>query len=173
MFGTILRSLFATAFCAAAPAVAQTVPVGDWLVSTQSDSTLFAATINDSGALFGQFCYLEEGTCAWLLGMTTGCEKGDKYPALLNSDRGARSVEIYCDGKLESGLYRYAFTDFDAVKGHLIDSARIGIAIPLQSDQFRVVRFSLDGAARAISSMRDAAEARATPAKRGTRDQVL
>jgi len=154
-------------------AVAQTVNVGSWMVSTQSDTAVYAVTVNDSGALLGQFCYPEQGSCMWLLGMTTGCEQGDRYPVLLNSDRGAQSVEIYCDGKLESGLYRYAFTDFDAMQNHVKDSTRIGFAVPLRSDQFRVVRFALDGAAPAIQSMRDAAQSKPTRTQRGTRDQVL
>jgi len=155
------------------PAAAQTDNVGSWMVSTQSDTALYAVTVNDSGALLGQFCYPEQGSCMWLLGMSTGCQEGDKYPVLLNSDRGAQSVEIYCDGKLESGLYRYAFTDFDAMQNHVKDSTRIGFAVPLRADQFRVVRFTLDGATRAIQAMRDAAENKPTRARHGTRDQVL
>jgi hypothetical protein len=152
---------------------AQAQSFGDWFAETQSRTALYAASINDSGNVFGQFCFLGEGSCVWLVALKTGCQKGDKYPVLANSDAGAVHLEVYCDGQLESGLYRYAFTTFDPVENLVKQSARIGFALPLQEDEFRVVRFNLRGALAAISAMRAAAESRTKPATRGTRDERM
>jgi hypothetical protein len=147
--------------------------IGNWFTELKSATGLYAATINDSGALFGQFCYPAEGNCIWLIGMSTGCDKGDKYPVLANSDAGAQQLELLCDGRLESGLYRYVFLNFDAVDAIARKGTRIGIAIPLQADQFRVVRFQLNGATQAIDVMRAASERRVKPASKTTRDLLL
>jgi uncharacterized protein YqjF (DUF2071 family) len=137
-----------------------------------------AGTLNDSGALFGEFCFPESGSCVWLLGMSTICKEGDKYPVLANSDAGSEHLEIYCDQQLDDGLYRYVFANFDAVDDLVKKGTRIGFAIPLQVDQFKVVRFLLNGATPAITSMREIAEKKVNPQKikpkkNGTSDQYL
>jgi hypothetical protein len=146
--------------------------IGNWTIDTKSKEFLYAATINDSGALLGQFCSLKDGNCMWLLGMSTACNKGDSYPVLVNSDAGALHLQVYCDGQLESGSYRYAFTDFDAVDNAIRKSSKIGFAVPLQSDQFKVVRFLTNGAISALTIMRTAAEKK-TSTDTGTKDQEL
>jgi hypothetical protein len=135
---------------------------------------VYAATVNDSGHVLGQYCY-SEGTCLWLLGLRTRCSENEKYPALVNADAGAQSIEIYCAGELPGtpGLYTYAFTEFDKVTEFVTKSNRVGIAIPLQSDEFRVIRFDLNGASAAIASMQKVAAQKTRPARQGTRDQKL
>lgn len=153
--------------------VAQTRTFGSWFIETTSRDGLYAATMNDSGALLGQFCFPGAGSCVWLIGMSTRCEAGAKYPILANSDVGAQYLELYCDGELENGLHRYAFTDYAAVDGLVKGGNRIGFAIPLQQDQFIVVRFLLNGAKVAISAMRDAAERNTLPNRGETRDEHM
>jgi hypothetical protein len=152
---------------------AQSQTFGNWFSDTKSRDCLYAATVNDSGNLLGQFCYPGADACIWMLGMQTGCTKGNVYPVLVNSDSGSYTLEIVCDGQLEGGLYRYAFTNFDLVDDLVNKADRIAFAVPLQQDNFRVIRFDLDGATKAIAFMRAAGEARAKPARSGTRDQTL
>ncbi|GFO68196.1 hypothetical protein GMLC_17750 [Geomonas limicola] len=132
--------------------------VGNWSIDTKSTEYLYAATVNDSGGLLGEFCFLKDNSCAWLLGMATACNQGASYPVLANSDAGAIQLQVYCDGQLENGLFRYVFTEFAAIDDLVKKSSKIGFAVPLQSDQFRVVRFLTKGAVPALTIMRGAAE---------------
>jgi hypothetical protein len=136
----------------------------------------YAARANDSGHFLGQYCYQSKGSCLWLLAIKTRCDEGDKYPVLINSDAGSAQVEVHCLGHLPSaGMYRYAFTDFELIDRTVRNGRRIGFAIPLESDQFRVLRFDLTGASSALNSMRARAQANSQtrPAIRNTRDQVM
>jgi hypothetical protein len=146
---------------------------GDWFVETSKATYFYAVSVNDSGNVLGQFCFPGDGSCIWLIGMKPSCKSGARYPVLANSDAGAVHLEVLCDGQLESGLYRYAFTSFDNVDNMVRQSSRVGFAIPLEEDQFRVVRFNTRGGAAALSAMRSAAERRTKPVGRGTRDEKL
>ena len=144
---------------------------GAWITGeTDSNKTgvklYFAATTNDSGNLLGQYCGAEN--CIWLLGMNSSCQSGDSYPVLTNSNKGSIPLYVHCDAKLDNGLYRYVFSNFDAINELIIKGTRIGFAFPLQSDEFRVVRFDLTGSSRAISTMGSAAQEGGA-----TRDKVL
>jgi len=147
----------------------------DWSVNIASNQDfLFAATVNDSGALLGQFCYTDEAACLWLLTSDSSCEKNVKYPALINSDGGAFLAEFVCQGQIESRQrFGYAFANFEQMN-HLIASAtKVGIAFPLQGDQFRVMRFSLRGAQHALNKMHSEAERLMKKNQRTTRDIFL
>lgn len=151
---------------------------GKWHTGTTNsgEKLFFAVTANDSGNLLGQYCSPSTGNCIWLLGMNASCKEGDQYPVLANSDKGAAHILVYCNAKLDNGLYSYVFTDFDTVNDFVMKGSKIGFAVPLQSDQFRVVRFDLIGSNRAISTMRSIAEKthRRSPSKTtNTRDQDL
>jgi hypothetical protein len=84
-------------------------------------------------------------------------------------------MEVYCQGELAGtpGTYTYAFTDFDEVTSHMTKGGRIGIAIPLNGDQFRVVRFDMTGAPAAIASMRAVASSKTRATRQGTREERL
>src|SRR5437667_8824905 len=128
---------------------------GEWAVDIKDPNVFFAVTLNDSDHLIGQYCYTSEHSCVWLLAMSTRCKKGDTYPVLANSDAGAASLQLLCDGQLENGHYRYVFTGFDDVDKLVRDSkTRIGFAFPMEGDEFRVVRFDLRGAEKALTTMR-------------------
>jgi hypothetical protein len=144
---------------------------GDWLVNSKAGEFQYAATVNDSGALFGQYCFPGNDRCMWLLGMSARCERGDEYPVLANSDAGATPIGIHCEGRLDDGLYRYIFTDFDSVDALVRKGSIIGFAVPLFQDQFKVVRFKLNGAIPAITAMRSAIERRTF--RTNTRDQMF
>lgn len=138
---------------------AQDESFGSWSVGFVSDRTsLYAATINDSGALLGEYCTPSKGSCMWVLGMSTGCEEGSKYPVLANANTGAVELEIVCNGKILQDKWSYAFTNFEQIDALVKGGSRVGFAMPLQQDQFRVVRFLLNGASVAIARMRSTAE---------------
>lgn len=150
---------------------------GSWGVGVGDDrSFLYAATVNDSADLLGQYCTPSEVSCMWLLGLSTKCETGHEYPLLANSDTGALQLEIVCSGPLPNGNYKYAFKNFDQIDELVKRAQRVGFAMPMQGDQFRVVRFMLNGATAAVTSMRTSAEKMAVKKSRthsDTRDQDI
>lgn len=146
---------------------------GDWGTSYSKDGDfVFAATMNDSDALLGQYCYFKEDACLWMLGTRTRCAENHKYPVLANSESGSFPLEIYCTGKVSNGSYLYAFTDCESISDMVSKGSMVGFAIPLLSDQFKVVRFSLRGANSAINKMSSSFKTR-LPTKIGTRDKIL
>jgi hypothetical protein len=146
---------------------------GDWLADTTGRTTLYAASVNDDGNILGQFCTLAEGSCVWLIGLKASCQKGERHSVLANSQAGTLHLEVLCDGPLVGDLHRYAFTNFDLVDALLKQSGRVGFAIPLQDDQFRIIRFSLRGASTALSVMRGIAEKKTEPVTEGARDDRM
>jgi hypothetical protein len=174
---TTLAILMFTFIVLVDSAKAEAVKYGSWFVdASNSGGFLYAATLNDSGNLFGQYCFLGDGSCMWFLGMSIACKEGEQYPVLVNSDLGAYQLVLLCTGKIENVAYRYAFADFDAVDKIVKKGLRVGFAFPLQSDQFTVIRFNLDGSKSAVTSMREVAikvmPSNITPPK-NTRDEVM
>jgi hypothetical protein len=136
---------------------------------------IYAATVNDSGHVLGQYCYADSENCIYLLAMTTSCVSGNKYPVLLNADTGSQSVEIYCGDRLGS-RYRYIFSNFDSIDEVVKKASLVGFAVPLQEDRFSVVRFDLRGSNEAIAAMLAApfpARAGRRPTTRGTKDERM
>src|SRR5262245_32675618 len=146
---------------------------GEWFSGTNGETALYAASANDSGSVFGQFCYFSEGSCVWLIGVKTRCKQGDRYPVLANTNLGAMQLEVLCDGRLESGLYRFAFTNFDQVERLVSYSERVTFAMPVEEAQFGIVRFSLQGATAALSELREAAQRRIAPSVPGSPEQRM
>jgi hypothetical protein len=148
---------------------------GDWIYGRSDDgSTFFAYTTNDSGAVFGEWCSESDGKCNWMIGLSAACVPDSTYPILANADTGAGSVMIACGGPLaDTALSRYRFTNYKDIEGILSGSKRVGFAFPMQADQFRVVRFSLNGEKNAVSSMEQLAARHAPKPRSDTRDTVL
>lgn len=151
---------------------------GDWNQAT-FDGGVYAATVNDSGNLLGQYCFAQEESCVWLLGLSARCDEGHEYPVLVTSDLGAQHMYIKCGSKLDSDHYQYFLTSFDEVDKMIRGAIRIGFALPMQNDEFQVVRFSLSGARPTLDSMRKRASALTkqptpqTPTRSGTKNQRL
>lgn len=165
----IAAVLLASVLCCA-PALG--AEFGKWVTESTTDNVLYAATTNDSGALLGEFCFPGNGTCVWLIGMETRCNSGDSYTVLANSDAGSAPLKVLCDGQLENGSYRYVFGDFEEIDGMVKRATRIGFAVPLQTDEFRVFRFPLQGAKAAIAIMRSRAERKSNP-QGGRKEETL
>jgi hypothetical protein len=132
---------------------------GDWFFEIKQQKPM-AFTVSDSGNVFGQWCDPAADSCLYLMALPSACEDEAEYPVLVNADSEAVSTSIICGGKLEGqGLYRYVFSDFDEIDSVVRESSgRMGVAMPLQGDSFKVFRFSLDGAVPALDKMRDAAQ---------------
>lgn len=161
------------AICLALPMWAQAQTVGDWRIGNlDAGAGMYAATVNESKSVLGQFCQVEgdDFPCYWLLSIDIDCEPGESYIVLVNADHRAVPLEMLC-APLERAN-RYAFRDFDMIDSIVRSSTRMGIAFPMQSGQFQVSRFSLDGAGKAVDSMRSEVIKEVVPAK-GSRGQQL
>ena len=158
-------------------AQAQRTQYGSWTTGLVSEGDgLYAATVNDSGHVLGQYCFPSSGNCFYVLGLDTSCKKDNSYPVLINSDAGSLKLDLVCDGALDSGKYRYLLNPFDDIDDIVKKANRLGIAIPLRGDQFTVIRFNLNGSNESIAAMRAAASQAldaTRPARRSTRDQRL
>lgn len=144
---------------------------GSWIVGAMENTQgIYAATVNDSEGVLGQYCYGSNAACYWLLDVDLECESEARFPALINSDSGSTTVEVVCF-KLGS-VSKLTFTDFDAIDGIVKKSSRIGIVFSLNDGLFKVSRFTLNGAADSIAFMRDIA-AKSLIKSTGTRDQTF
>ena len=128
-----------------------TTSFGEWHVGLSDDkTTVFAGTMNDSGSLLAETCATDKDSCIWMLTIDSVCEEGAEYPVLINSDQSAVTATVTCLGRAESkGDYRYRFNDWKSLEAVILKAKKVGFAFPLQQDQFTVVRFSLDGVAKA------------------------
>ena len=147
-YGALLISLSSLS----SPAMAQ--EFANWVTGAMDDNEgYFAATVNDSTSIFGQYCYSGSGQCLWLLAVNINCEDGSRYPVLINGDGGSAQMEIVC--KKLGDKPRYVFSNFDAINNSVKSSKKyIGFAFPLESGLFEVNRFLLDGAPESIARMK-------------------
>jgi hypothetical protein len=153
-----------TFFCSSA--IADEQHVGDWIVDFGGTYTE-AFTANQSGSTFGLFCM--SGSCTFYLDTNTRCSEGGSIPMLINSDSGATYVLSSCFHLTQGQRVRYvnSIRDRDVVTA-ISSGGVIGFAIPLASGEFKVVRFSLNGATSA--TQRAVAGLKSRP---GTRDTGL
>lgn len=105
--------------------------------------------------------------------MDTKCDKGSRYPVLVNSISGSFVTEVYCNGVLDIGIYQYVFTDFKTLDSAVRKGTLIGFAVPLADGRFKVVRFDLTGSVAAITGLLANAANRSKQVHHGTRDQTF
>ena len=168
-----VTAFWASLVIAAGAGLAYGQSYADWTVNLKNPSAYSVTTVNDSGRVLGQYCFFDDNTCYWLIELDSSCEESHKYPVLANGDTGAVSLELFCHGRLDDGGYAYAFTNFDQVDKIIGQSNQVGFAIPMQDDEFRVVRFNVRGAARALSAMAEALAKRSKAVPKNTRDKRL
>lgn len=130
-----------------ASALAQSSRHGDWTVSADASGTE-AATINKSGSIFGFACIVSIDRCIYYISTHTTCDQGASSAILISSDSGALASTINCI-KLGDSYYNSIQSTSDLATA-ISKGTTIGIAIPMESGQFKVVRFSLIGASVAI-----------------------
>jgi hypothetical protein len=139
-------------------AKASDIPSADWYWNVDNRNAVYAGTSNSAENLLAQFCYAESGKCLYAVAFGITCEEGEEYLALINTDKGAHSVDMVCGEALDSGEHLMVLKDFDRVDGLVRSATRIGFVMPMKGDEFKAIRFSLRGAAKALDSMRAAAE---------------
>ena len=129
----------------------------DWIWNTDAKDFYFAITTNSAKQILGQYCYIGEGTCFYIVSLDVACEPGSTYPAIVNSDKGADHIVLRCVHEYQGhnilGIY-----EFDKVDELVREASHIGIAVPMENDQFEVIKFSLIGSSDAIDHMRNAAK---------------
>jgi hypothetical protein len=164
---------------AASGAHAQLPSFDDWAIGIGDDGEgAYAATMNDSGSVFGQTCSFD-GSCEYRLITSTACEPDATYPGLVTTQAGAASVTLVCRGSVDKGKHLLAVAPFDDVDALARRATGLGIAIPTTGDRFHAMHFSLRGATDAVDFMREAVArhiAAGTPAaarRVGTRRDVL
>lgn len=172
-------SLLALAFAYEAHA-ADPVMYGDWAVGYGKDNSfMFAGTVNDSGEIFGEYCYFNTKVCNWYVVLNTGCETGTTTPVLANTDSGAIPLALTCKGQMSQGKFANEISDWKSLEAALTDSIHLGFAIPISEDKFIAVRFSLKGRTGSTQAMESAFVAQLKAGKpgnvtsRGTTDERL
>ena len=152
VWGSILGLLFVQ------PGWTQGFEIGDWVWNAEDPEVYWAATTNDAGQMLAQFCDPEDGVCFYAVGFDTNCEEDASYPALVNSDIAAQSIELRCGSEVDDGGHLMHPVDFDQIDKLVRQANRIGFALPMEGDEFKAVRFSLRGSNEALDAMRDFAQ---------------
>lgn len=125
---------------------------GSWHVGKNSDSYPYMYTVNDSGNFLGHWCDDEVDKCFWMLGSKTKCDVGIQIPAIANSSTGVRHVTLHCaEPKVIAGqtVWRNIIDGGEGFETVITSGDKISIAIPLEGESFKVIRFSLAGSAAA------------------------
>jgi hypothetical protein len=164
-----LRAAFAALLVASLPAQAE------WLDGITNDGALlYAVAPNQDGNVLGQWCTAStDSTCRWGVVLDIACADSGSTPALISGAKGGVSVNMVCDGSFESGkgkVYRFAFGPFDTVDELFRGGGTVGIAFPLASGRFQVIRFDMTGVGYAVDKMRERAKVQM---KASTRGQTL
>ncbi len=128
-----------------------------WDLSLDNGEYVYAATYNGEGRILGQYCYLEEGNCIYIVSFGTVCDQGKEYPSILNSPAGVTEVRLIC-GHVFNGENVFYIKPFDDVDNLIKLASKVGFVIAMEADEFKVVRFSLAGSTHAIKMMRSGAE---------------
>lgn len=147
---------------------------GDWLVSVEN-GVYETYTANESGSTLGLLC--TESDCYFYLRADITCESGGTYLALINSESGAASHKLSCAPLTINNNIEYVLLigDLEPFAEVIISSTTIGFAIPMANGQFKVSRFSLRGANKALEVVVDLRKARSSPPqkKQGIRDTTI
>lgn len=129
--------------------------VGDWVWSVDDPGTFYAGTEHPGKEALMQLCDTEDGACFYAVSFGMRCKEGETYHALVNSDAGNGSVELYCGAELKGSNLLFV-QDFEQIDGLVRKAHRIGFALPMRGDEIKTVRFSLKGSVAAIDAMRGA-----------------
>lgn len=151
------------------PTLVQAQNVWTHGIMTGNDG-VYAGTVNDSGASFGQYCYFSDETCYWIMANQLECVAGETYAALVSSPASSNHIDLVCAGQHE-GVWRYFVKPYDTLDQIVQKSDFLGVATGTAAGMFRVNRFSLAGSGAALKRADDLY--RKTPKKPSTRDRTL
>lgn len=148
----ILISIAIMMICVPAmPAPVQWSNFKDWRFK-QTEKYWEASTQNASGSELGVLCTDKESCFAYYQD-DTQCKAENVYPLLWNSDSGSLLLTATCTSIGASGTYLLVFDKFETVRDYMLKDQSTGIAIPLASGQFKVLKFSLNGSNEAMSAL--------------------
>jgi hypothetical protein len=149
--------------------------IRDWTVSRFDNGMGVADTHNESGSVLGLAC-TSNGQCVVFMTPASQfqCVSGSKHPIFVNSNSGAALLQTVCARVPQKAKKRIVlvFEDFEQVTKLILRDQMAGFCIPMTNGDFRVVRFSLNGSARALNSL---AKGRARGGRPGEilRDETL
>lgn len=123
--------------------------IGDWYFKDSIEGIQIANTVNTSELAAGVLCALTTGTCSAYIATTTGCSEGGLYPMMINSAVGAFLISSKCTEI--SGDRFLVIQEFPETRAAFESGGEVGFVLPLESGQFRVMRFSTKGATAAIN----------------------
>ncbi len=129
----------------------------DWVIDTTGSDYFYASTVNNSGHVFGKYCYFGDQQCLFLLGIDISCKTGNKYPVLVNAESGALNMNLVCADKVGQQQV-LIFDNFEQIERTAKESNKLGVAIPMESGQFKVSRFSMSGSTYSLEAMTNEAE---------------
>ncbi len=138
----ILLIVFALSFCF--PAFSAEKTYKDWFFRTDGEDFYYAVTVNNNNHIFGEYCYIEDQECLFLIGVGIACTEGDKYPVLVNTESGSVYLNLVCGNRIGKQNV-LIFDDFEQIESVVKASKQFKIAIPIKDSQFKVSRFSLSG----------------------------
>ena len=128
---------------------------GSWAVIRASDGVdLIAITVNEAGSSVGFRCFATSQECIHVLSANIICKDGDTQPVLINSDHSALSMNAVCS--INGNNHELLLTNYDVIHEILKKGSHVGFAMPMESGQFKVVRFSLDGSGTAMDFVEEA-----------------
>ncbi len=158
-----MKKLFVAILLAGASmmALGEKISYQNW-VADLNGKTNEAYTIADANTSFGVFC--SSGQCLFYLHHSLNCTPGAKYSVLMNSPSISTALTMECT--LINGNIFQILHPFDAVLRAVQAGESIGFAVALQSGDFAVTRFTLQGAKQAIDKvLSEAAAAKAKEPK--------
>jgi hypothetical protein len=133
-------------------AMAQSKTFEDWFVTKAKNGDTVAGVFVEDGSqqrFLGARCFVESKKCVHLLVTGTRCDDNMKIPMLMNAKTGSALINATCH--VNGSRYELLLSPYDSVRSGLTSGDMVGFALPLESGQFRVIRFSLKGAVDALN----------------------
>jgi hypothetical protein len=125
---------------------------GAWTVGRNGNDSVYAKTTNDSNGKLGLICLKKDVKCYLALVIDSNCEHGKNYLTLMNPDAGnPSSLDLTCHKVKNENWY---FLDLDKISDSVFDSPRLSFAFALQSGEYKVSRFLMNGSKEAIEALK-------------------
>ncbi len=144
-------------------ASAQDYKVGNWAVVKSTPGFQIAMVANGDNST-GIVCEIKKDSCYAYVAIGSTCEDGEPYPILLNAPTGAFASMATCR-HMNKKFQILEIDEFEKMISAFESGGEIGYATPMQSGQFKVVRFSTTGATAALKAARARPPADSAPPK--------
>ena len=150
---------------------------GSWTVGLDDSGAPYMVATNDSGNYLGKWCTATDKSCYWLIAAQNRCDSGTSADVLISSVQGVRSNTTICTGPTDVvagvNLFRNALTDPDGIDKIVQKSSTFSVVMALTGDNFKVMRFPMNGAPEALSRWRSLVSAWLKTLPPSTKDTVL